>query len=125
MSLLLLGLFFTVFAGASWQIDVLDDVQVAFEQGNVKTLQKFFDADVVITLNGSQNHYSEKQAQQVLQNFLSTNKPDSFKISNQGWSAHGDVYMIGEYYSNNTKHLIYLYFKKAGSSYTLQELRID
>lgn len=97
----------------------------AFTTGNAEILAKYFGDNVDLSVLGKANVYSKSQAEQVLQHFFSTNKPNDFKIIHKGES--GDTqYFIGEMSSvKGSKFRVTINSKTAVGSKKITSLTIE
>ncbi len=78
-------------AQQSFETTVID----AFKVGNSKKIAAYFRENVDLSILGKENLYSKSQAEQILQHFFETHKPESFKIIHKG-NAKASEYFIGE-----------------------------
>lgn len=105
--------------------DDLENISLAIQTGNAAQVAKYFDNTVSITVFNSEGSYSKAQAEMVLKDFFSKNPPRSFKIIHKGNSSEGSQYAIGTLLSNKGSFRTYIYIKKKGSSYLIQEIRFE
>ena len=81
---------------------------------------------VDLTIQDQENTLTKSQAITSLENFLNKNKPKSFTQVHQGSSKGKEsYYCIGELDTINGKFRVYIYFKSAGSTTNIHEIRID
>lgn len=122
-----LGIFiFLVFTSLTdlWG-QVYQDVGRALQQGDAATIAAHFDNSVVIDLPGVEGIFSKSEAQKQLEVFFRNNPPTRFVQSHTGTSqGKNSQYMIGDLTLSKGSYRVYLYFKSAGGSLTIQELRI-
>lgn len=96
----------------------------ALKSGNSTQLAKYFDSSVEVTLLNSEAVYSKSQAEMVIKKFFSSNRPSSYKTVHNGNSG-GAKYQIGELSTSTGTYRTYVYAKQNGSSYVIQEIRIE
>ncbi len=105
---------------------VWDAVSEAFRQANVRNISSYFGSMVDLTIQDQENTLTKSQAITSLENFLNKNKPKSFTQVHQGSSKGKEsYYCIGELDTINGKFRVYIYFKSAGSTTNIHEIRID
>lgn len=103
----------------------LDNISMAIQAGNSGEVAKYFDNTVSITLYSNENSYSKAQAQMVLKDFFAKNPPVSFEIIHKGSSGEGSQYGIGTLVTKTGTFRTYIYIKKRGSTYFIQEIRFE
>lgn len=97
----------------------------AFKTGNATKIATYFGDNVDLSILGTANLYSKSQAQQILQHFFTTNKPQDFKIIHKG-NAKSSQYFIGELTSvKGGKYRVTLNSKAEGSKKTITSLTIE
>ena len=103
----------------------LENISLAIQTGNAAEVAKYFDNTVSITVFNSEGSYSKAQAEMVLKDFFSKNSPRSFKIIHKGNSSEGSQYAIGTLVSAKGSFRTYIYIKKKGNAYLIQEIRFE
>ena len=104
-------------------IDPYEDIANAIRSGDAKSVSRYFSNSVDLTLIGQEDVYSKAQAEQILKDFFTKNTPRSFSIIHRGESKDGAKYAIGNLSTSNGNYRVYYYFKVAGGSVNIQELR--
>ncbi len=104
---------------------VIDDVVSAIKKGDASAVAKFLDSTVEITILDKESNYSKSQAEQVLKDFFSKNKPSSFTIKHDGGGKSTGEFVIGEYKSGFQTFRITIYLKQSGTSHVVRSLRIE
>lgn len=122
-SLMILSLFFSLVFSA--YADSLQSISSAIRAGNATELARYFDSNVEITIDEEEAPYSKVQAEQVLKSFFSKHTPESFSIIHRGNSGEGSEYGIGTLVTNNGTFRTYVYIKRKGDSYYIQEIRFE
>ncbi len=103
-----------------------DAVSRAFKDGNADAIAAYMDSSVDIKIMGEETTLAKTQAVQSLKNFFAKNKSKGFTQIHQGSSKGKEsCYYIGELDSSGGKYRVYIYFKGAGSSQLIKEIRID
>lgn len=103
----------------------LERISLAIQSGNAKELAKYFDNTVEITIFEKEETYSKAQAEMVLRDFFTRNKPASFKIIHNGTSGQGSQYGIGTLITNKGTFRTYIYLKQKGATPFIEELRFE
>lgn len=104
--------------------EIFDDISETIKSGDVSSLSGFFNSTIELTVGSQENTYSKAQAEQILRDFFSENKPSSFSIIHQGISKEGAKYAIGSLVTAQGKtYRVYLYIKQVGGSFLVNELR--
>ncbi len=98
----------------------------AINQGKAREVARYFGSTVDLNLPGNEGTFSKNQAQHILRNFFSTNKPAEFKVNHQAPSREGSVYVIGSYQSLNGKSFrIYFLVKSVSGNEVLHLIQIE
>ncbi|MBK7110232.1 MAG: DUF4783 domain-containing protein [Chitinophagales bacterium] len=103
----------------------LDSIAQAIRTGNAKELASFFDTTIEIKINDKEGAYSKAQAEQVVKDFFVKNPPKGFSFMHDGESGGSAYYAIGSLTTANGKFRTYVYLKKKGESYLIQELSFE
>ena len=125
MKTALMGLIMTVLTSVSYLSNDLERIGLAIQTGNSKELSKYFDNTVEITIFEKEEMYSKAQAEMVLKDFFSKNKPASFKIIHNGTSGQGSQYGIGTLITDKGSFRTYIYLKQKGTTPFIEELRFE
>lgn len=104
--------------------EIFDEIATGIKSGDVKMLSRNFNTSIDLTIGIVDNTYSKAQAEQVLREFFTTNKPTGFIIIHQGLSKEGARYAIGTLTTAQGKsYRVYVYVKQTGNTYQVNELR--
>ncbi|HET8963819.1 MAG TPA: DUF4783 domain-containing protein [Chitinophagales bacterium] len=103
----------------------LDSIAQAIRTGNAKELASYFDTTIEIKINDKEGAYSKAQAEQVVKDFFVKNPPKGFSFMHDGESGGSAYYAIGSLTTANGKFRTYVYLKKKGESYLIQELSFE
>ncbi|GIV32568.1 MAG: hypothetical protein KatS3mg031_0103 [Chitinophagales bacterium] len=103
----------------------LEKIALAIQTGNSRELARYLDNSVEITIYEKEETYSKVQAEMVLKDFFTRNKPLSFKIIHNGSSNQGAQYAIGTLTTDKGTFRTYLYLKLKGQSLLIQEIRFE
>ncbi len=121
---ILAGLFSLILSATGILSTDLDRISLAIQTGNAKELAKYFDNNVEITIFDKEDTYSKAQAEMVLKDFFTKQKPASFKIIHNGNSNHSQ-YAIGTLITAQGSFRTYIYLKNKGENLYIQELRFE
>ena len=103
----------------------LDQIAQAIRTGNAKELAAYFDTTVEIKINDKEGAYSKAQAEQVVKDFFVKNPPKGFSFMHDGESGGNAYYAIGSLTTSGGKYRTYVYLKKKGTAYFIQELSFE
>jgi hypothetical protein len=121
--LLMLALPFLVMATAA---DELSSIAAAIKAGNSKALAEFFDNTVELKVLNKEGAYSKSQAEAIVKDFFAKNPPSNFSFKFDGPSGgSGAHYAIGTLTTGNGKFRTYVYLKKKGEKFYIQELSFE
>lgn len=95
------------------------------QTGNAAELAKHFDGNVEVTILKTSSSYSKTQAEMVVKNFFNSNVPKGYKAIHNGESGGGAKYQIGELTTTTKTYRTYLFGKMKGSTFLIQEIRIE
>lgn len=124
-TIILTGLVTVMLAGNVFQSSELERIGLAIQTGNSKELAKYFDTTVEIAILDNEQSYSKAQAEMVLKDFFTKNKPASFKIMHNGASQGGLQYGIGTLVTSNLTYRTTIYLKQKGDTHYIQTLRFE
>ncbi|MFN3940248.1 MAG: DUF4783 domain-containing protein [Chitinophagales bacterium] len=104
----------------------LDSIAQAIRTGNAKSLAAYFDSTVELKINDKEGAYSKAQAEQVVKDFFVKNPPKGFSFLHDGPSGGNNAhYAIGTLTTANGKFRTYIYLKKKGDAYFIQEISFE
>jgi len=117
-------IFLSVIGNAVASLDVFDDIANAIRSGDSKSISRYFDTTVDLTIIDQEEVYSKVQAEQIMRDFFSKNTPKSFAIIHKGESREGARYAIGSMVTaQGITYRTYFYIKQQGSTVIVKELR--
>lgn len=105
-------------------IGIPDDINEALKTGNTGVLKQKMNSSVELVILDKENIYSKTQAEQVLKNFFSANKPLSFKVIHNGGSNTSQYY-IGSLKTETNTFRVYYLLKNKGNESKIFQLRIE
>lgn len=101
-----------------------EEIILNLKEGNAKELSGHFNENVELAVLDNDNVYSKAQAQQIVNNFFASNKPDGFSIIHDG-GQEGAKYVIGNLTTNNGTFRVYFLLKNNEGSDYIHQLRIE
>ena len=129
LSLLFFTLFYLSPAFASEYQDVNSIVQsfkTSMSNKEAQDISNLLDNSVELTYNNLHSTYSRGQAILIFDDFYNKNHPISFKVDYKGNSSESDAqYILGTAITQNGNFKIFLYIKKKGNRFVIQEMKID
>jgi len=81
-------LHFFVYTTTFSQNIISKDIRKAIIEGNSKKLAVFFNTNVKLIIEGTEDVYSKTQAILIIENFLKKNKPNDFSIIFEGVNSN-------------------------------------
>ena len=91
-----------------------EEIVQALVNGDVKTLGRFFDASVDLSLNSNQGVYAKSQAEQILKTFFSDNAPAGGKFTYKHLTSYNKdnvQYYIGELHTGKGLYRLTVFMK--------------
>lgn len=99
-------------------------ITTAFQKGSASEVAKHFSPTIEMMLFEQENMYSKSQAELLLKDFFSKNKPSSFKINHQG--AKGNTsFAIGTLLTSSGAYRVSIFLKKESANTLIHQLRIE
>ncbi len=101
-----------------------DNINKAIQSGDAFALKKYMNETVELVVLGEENVYSKTQAEQILKQFFSRNKPVKFEVLHNGGSDNSQ-YFIGSLKTERKTYRVYYLLKKKDGNDLLYQLRIE
>jgi hypothetical protein len=117
-------LFLGIMSNYSAQAQIPNEIILSLKNGNSKVLSGYFNENVELVVLESDNVYSKAQAQQIVNNFFSNYKPESFTVIHQSEKS-GAKYLIGNLVTSNGNFRVYFLLKKSEEKDYIHQLRIE
>ncbi len=106
--------------------DISEEVTQAIRTGSSRDLARYFGSNVDLAIPGNDGTYSKAQAELIMRNFFSDNRPESFEVNHKGTSRDGSPYVIGVYYTTDNKsYRTYFLIKKLSDNYFIHHLQFE
>lgn len=98
----------------------------AIKAGNTAEISNYMDVNVEVTVEDNDGSYPKVQAVSVINVFFQKHKPSSCSLVHTGSARDGaSYYCIGNLSAGGGKYRVYIFFKKIGTSYMIQEMRFE
>jgi hypothetical protein len=94
----------------------------AFKSGDAEKVAVFFNTQVELNFDDEKANYSKNQAEVLLKEFLTKNKPTSFEYVHQGTAKEGRLYAIAKYKTQKLSFNVYILLKQVSGSYKIDTL---
>ncbi|HPI53413.1 MAG TPA: DUF4783 domain-containing protein [Chitinophagaceae bacterium] len=102
------------------------NISNGLKEGKAETISTYFDNTIDLSFSDVTNTYSKKQAEVVLQRFLSKIEPKSYLNNQKGNSAYNNSkFCIGTLATSNGNYKVYMFFILRKDIYYLKELRFE
>ncbi|HEX5003422.1 MAG TPA: DUF4783 domain-containing protein [Bacteroidia bacterium] len=106
--------------------DIYTDISNAIRSGDAKSVARYFNSTVDLTILDQEEVYSKAQAEQILRDFFSKNAPRSFTLIHKGVSKEGAKYAIGTLLTaQGVEYRTYFFVKQTTAGEQIQELRFE
>lgn len=102
-----------------------EKIATAIKNGNSAAIASFFNKTVDLTLPKNEGVFSKSQAEIILKNFFTTNKPTDFKVVHDGESKNNTLYSIGNLITANGVYRTYILYQENANNIVILELRIE
>ncbi len=107
-------------------VDDLDSIASAIKAGDSKVLATYFDNTVEVKIGNKEGAYSKSQAEAIVKDFFTKNKPKSFSFKHNGPSGGNNAhYAIGSLVTDKGNFRTYVYLKKKDDKFYIQELSFE
>ena len=106
-------------------IEITDEIETAFKNGNAEAIAKYFDQSVDLKIVNQEDIFSKPQATSILKDFFTKNQVRSFGIGHIGYSKNGDKFAIGSLVTITGRFKTYFLLKKDGEKFYIKQLRIE
>jgi hypothetical protein len=103
----------------------VDDISEAFREGDSRKLSNHFGMTLVVELPGKTGSYSKSQAQMIMRDFFSANKPNRFDVDHQGNNRDGSRFIIATLDSRQKRFRVFVVMKQQKAEYLIHHLNIS
>jgi F420-dependent methylenetetrahydromethanopterin dehydrogenase len=119
-----LTLFFSLAMVAFTPQGSIDEVIGAINEGKAKSLGRYIDENIEITLPDKSNNYSKAQAILVLEDFFGTNKVKAFDVKHKG-DQNGGQYCVGTLQTKSGNYRTTIFMKSKAGRDVVKEIRFQ
>lgn len=106
--------------------NIVQSFKTSMGNKDAQSISSLLDNSVELTYSNLHSTYSRGQALLILDDFYNKNHPSSFKVEYKGVSSQSDGhYVLGTANTQNGPFKIFLYIKKKGNRFVIQEMKID
>lgn len=110
--------------GMSGVMNIPEDLKLAFKAGNAQALSKYFNINVELVIQDSEDVYSKAQAEQIVKQFFIKFPPNDFVIVHQG-GKDDSKYGIGSLKTSKGNFRVYFLLKMKNGVPFIHQLRIE
>lgn len=116
--------FITLLIISNISAQVSSDIIYAIKTGNASKLITFFNGEVELAINEKEGIYNLAQAEAILKDFFSKNKPESFELKHDG--TQGELnFIVGELLTSAGKYRTYIYSKIIKGKKQIYQLKFE
>lgn len=119
----LVAIFFALASAQTASAQIPDEIILSLKSGNARVLASYFNQNVELVILDNDNVYSKAQAEQIISDFFSKNKPERFTVIHQG-GKEGAQYVIGNLVTRQATFRVYFLLKKSADKDIIHQLRI-
>lgn len=123
--LALLSCFFVFSDTEAQQKDVIDTLSSYVKSSNSRDLSEYFSSVIELSILTEEDEYSKAQAELILRNFFSKNKPVSVKIIHRLSSNPNYRFAVLSLLTNTDKFRISISLSSSGDKFLIKEIRIE
>lgn len=102
----------------------INTITVIFKTGNSGELSKHLNSTVEIELLSEDNIYSKAQAELMMKDFFTRNKPSSFKINHQG-NKGNTSFVIGTLVTDSGSFRVSVFMKSENDKHLIHQIRVE
>ena len=122
--LILLLSFYFLSGNYTFAQKVPDTLITAFSSGNAEVLSQFFHERLQVNIMEQEFMCSNVQAKEIMRDFFSKNKPESFVIIHGGGKTDSN-FSIGTLVTKTGKYRVNIFFKKIETKNLVHLIRIE
>ncbi|MDY0253193.1 MAG: DUF4783 domain-containing protein [Tenuifilaceae bacterium] len=126
-TIMIIASFAVVFSGFAPQESTdsfLEIITKVFAEGNSSELAKHLNPTVELELLEEENIYSKLQAELLLKDFFTRNKPTSFRVNHQG-NKGNTSFAIGTLVTQSGSYRVSVFMKTDKSKLLIHQIRIE
>ncbi len=119
-----LALMFAVLTGSSLSAQIPEGITGSFSKGNSRELSRYFNDNIELVVLNNENVYSKSQAELIIRNFFSENKPIGFELLHTV-GPQASRFAIGNLKTENGDYRVSFLLKLKDSLPLIHLLRIE
>ncbi|GAA0874589.1 hypothetical protein GCM10009118_09970 [Wandonia haliotis] len=117
---------FLVLSGSLFSQDRLyTDLERAFQNGDEKSIVAHASDRLLLDIDKKESMYSRSQAEMILRDFFSKNRPNSFKLIFKGNAKSSSAYAVGILEAGSKKFRVTITLKENGNSFKIEQLSVE
>jgi Domain of unknown function (DUF4783) len=120
----LLCLAFVIMSSANSLSEIPSQITTALSSGNASLLAEYFNSNIELTLFDKEDIYSKTQAEMILRDFFTKNKPTQFKVLHQG-GKENSKYAIGSLVCGSVSYRVTFLIKSENDKLFIHQLSIE
>ena len=98
----------------------------AIKAGNTSGIGAYMDANVEVTVGDKDGIYAKSKAISVVSDFFKEHIPSNCSLVHSGAARdEASYYCIGNLSAKGAQYRVYIFFKKVGGTYLIQEMRFE
>lgn len=101
------------------------DLERAFQRGDEKTILANASDKLLLEIDKKESVYSRSQAEMILRDFFSKNRPSSFKLIFKGSAKGSSAYAVGILESGSKKFRVTITLKESGTVFKIEQLSVE
>lgn len=123
--LFIFSYFFALFPATLQQKDVVDTLSGHFKTSNSREISEHFSSLIEMNILSEENEYSKAQAELILRDFFSRNRPTSVKIIHRLNSSSNFKFAVLSYQTEKEKFRISISLMSDGEKFLIKLIRIE
>ncbi len=100
-----------------------ENIEKSIRIGNARELARYFNSNIELVVENHEDVYSKSQAEVILKDFFSKNKPKKFKVVHKG--GEKSKFVIGSLETEEKKFRVYFFLKSRDGKSLIHQLRIE
>ncbi|MFO8021768.1 MAG: DUF4783 domain-containing protein [Perlabentimonas sp.] len=120
----LFSIFISLNSMQTYSQDAVESIANALKAGDSGKLGKFLNRTVELEIVEDENMYSKAQAELMLKDFFSKNKPTNFIVNHQGSKAETS-FAIGILVTSKGNYRVSIFMKSENDSMLIHQFRIE
>lgn len=117
--------FFTFSTTEIQQKDIFDTLSGNFQASNSREIASYFAPMIELDILAEEGEYSKAQAELILRDFLSKNKPESAKVIHRLSSSSNYRFGVLSLQTENNRLRISISMAKDGTKFLIRTIRIE